>query len=201
MKIRGVLSHAGVYGLFQRMVGAERERRLYVERHVRPVAGDRVLDIGCGPADILHALPSVTYVGFDMSSSYIEAARRRFGARGQFEVGSISVELAGKYTGFDLVLANGVLHHLPDQGATALFELAKAALKPGGRLVTFDGCFVDNQSRIARFLLKKDRGEHVRNEAAYLKLATGVFGDVTATVTDDLLRVPYTHLVLECRRE
>ena len=201
MQLRDVLAHAGIYGMFQRMVGAERERRLYVERYVRPRVGDRVLDVGCGPADILDALPSVTYVGLDMSKEYIQAARKRFGSRGEFEIGVVDASRVGKYHGFDLVLANGVLHHLPDEDALALLQLAKAALNPGGRLVTFDGCFVEAQSPVARFLLKKDRGAYVRNKQAYLKLAAAVFSDITATVTDDLLRVPYTHLVLECRRE
>lgn len=201
MKFRNILAHAGVYEAFQRLVGAERERRLYVERYVRPQEGDRVLDVGCGPADILDALPSVTYVGFDMSRDYIQSARRKYGARGEFEVGTVNEAMIGKHNGFDLVLANGVLHHLPDKDATALFTLAKAALKPGGRLVTFDGCYVESQSSIARFLLKKDRGEHVRDKESYLSLAAGVFSDVIASVTDDLLRVPYTHLIMECRRE
>ncbi len=44
-------------------------------------------------------------------------------------------------------------------------RLARAALRPGGRLVTADGCYLDGQSRIARLLLKMDRGRHVRTEA------------------------------------
>jgi cyclopropane fatty-acyl-phospholipid synthase-like methyltransferase len=198
--IRDLLAQARVYSLFARIIGAERGRRLYIERHIRPRAGDRILDIGCGPADILAALPAVEYHGFDLSADYIASARKRFGTRGHFHVEAVNTELVKKYAGFDLVLATGVLHHLTDAEAVDLFRVAQAALKPGGRLVTLDGCFVDGQSAIARHLLKKDRGQFVRNEAAYLALARQVFTSVRSSVTTDLLRIPYTHVILECDR-
>lgn len=195
-----ILASARVYSLFARLVGAERGRRLYIERYIRPRAGDRLLDIGCGPGDILEALPAVEYHGFDLSADYIESARQRFGARGRFEVGALGGDLAGKYAGFDLALATGVLHHLTDAEALDLFRVAHAALKPGGRLVTLDGCYQAGQSPIARQMLRHDRGKHVREEAAYVALARQVFGDVTPVVTTDLLRIPYTHLVMACHR-
>jgi cyclopropane fatty-acyl-phospholipid synthase-like methyltransferase len=198
--IRNLLAQARFYSLFARIIGAERGRRLYIERHIRPRTGDRILDIGCGPADILAALPAVEYHGFDLSADYIASARKRFGERGHFHVEAVNAELVKKYAGFDLVLATGVLHHLTDAEAVDLFRVAQAALKPGGRLVTLDGCFVDGQSAIACHLLRKDRGQFVRNEAAYLALARQVFNSVRSSVTTDLLRIPYTHIILECDR-
>jgi len=197
--LRDILARARVYSCFSSLIGAERARRRHIERHIRPRAGDRVLDIGCGPADILEALPSVEYHGFDLSADYIESARKRFGTRGQFHVEAVNAELVKKYAGFDLVLAMGVVHHLTDAEALDLFRVAKSALKPGGRLVTLDGCFVDGQSPIARWLLGRDRGEFVRTEAAYVVLARQVFADVKPCLTTELLRIPYTHLVMECR--
>jgi SAM-dependent methyltransferase len=199
--LKDVLAQARVYSLFARVIGATRGRQLYVRRHIRPRSGDRILDIGCGPADILEALPAVEYHGFDVSPDYIASARKRFGERGHFHVEAVNAELVKKYSGFDLVLATGVLHHLTDAEAVDLFRVAKAALKPGGRLVTLDGCFVEGQSPVARRLLKRDRGEYVRHEAGYVALARQVFGSVKPFVTTDLLRIPYTHLILECQRE
>src|SRR5205823_889390 len=151
LMLREILAQARVYSLFSRLVGMKRGRRFHVERHIRPRVGDRILDIGCGPADILEALPVVEYHGFDLSADYIESARKRFGSRGHFRVEAVNAELVEKYAGFDLVLATGVLHHLTDAEAVDLFCVAKAALKPGGRLVTYDGCFVEGQSPIARY--------------------------------------------------
>ena len=38
----------------------------------------------------------------------------------------------------------------------------------------------------------------MRSPAEYERLAASVFGDVVCRVRKDLLRMPYTHCVLEC---
>jgi SAM-dependent methyltransferase len=198
--LKVLLAKPYIYSLFARLIGATRGRQLYVERLIRPHKSDLILDIGCGPADILDALPEVDYHGFDQSADYIASARKRFGVRGHFHVESVGRELVKKYADFDLVLAIGVLHHLTDPEAIELFNVAQAALRPGGRLVTLDGCFVEDQSPIARRLLKRDRGAYVREAATYIGLARQVFRDVQSCLTTYLLRIPYTHIVLQCRR-
>ena len=99
---------------------------------------------------------------------------------------------------FDVVIAHGVLHHLDDDAAATLFGVARRALKPGGRLVTFDGCFAEGQSALARLFLSLDRGRHVRSRDAYERLARGEFDQVESFVRHDLIRIPYTHLIMEC---
>ncbi len=197
---RKPLTLAGVYTSFQRFVGGSARTR-FVSEFLRPRATDRLLDIGCGPADILDHLPEgIDYVGFDLSGKYIEAARRRYGDRGQFHCQRVGASDVGQFGKFDLVLAHGVLHHLDDAEAGHLFELAAAALAPGGRLVTFDGCYVDRQSPIARRMLAWDRGKFVRQRVEYESLAEQNFVHVEAEVRHDLLRIPYTHLILQCRK-
>lgn len=175
-------------------------RAQYAQEYLRARPGERILDIGCGTAEILDYLPAgVHYIGFDLSADYIAAARARYGDRGRFHNEPVDVALAGRLGSIDLAMANGVLHHLDDAGAHALFELARKVLAPGGRLVTLDGCFVAGQSRIARFLLSRDRGRFVRTEDEYLRIARASFGSVTHGVRHDLLRIPYTLIIMECR--
>ena len=197
--MRSILGIPAIYSLFTNLVGGRRSCHRFVKDHIHPNIGDKILDIGCGPGNFLEFLPEVDYVGFDASPSYIEAAQRRFGNRGRF-----FCELVTRNTlqgeNFDLVLSNGVLHHLNDEEASQLFELAYSVLKPGGRLVTEDGCYVPGQSAIARYLLRLDRGRFVRDKEGYENLAKLHFTDTKTTIRHDLLRIPYTHIIMECTK-
>jgi SAM-dependent methyltransferase len=196
-----LLSLPAVYRCFRLAVMGD-SGRIYVSDYVKPVAGEKVLDMGCGPGDIMSYLPAVDYLGFDINADYIEAARERFGKRGRFFCGDVGLVAIDQEVGtFDLVMATGVLHHLDDGRAARLFELAYKALKPGGRLITYDGCYVAGQPRLARFVVSRDRGEFVRGCEDYARLAAGFFSKVEAFVRHDLLRIPYTHLIMRCHKQ
>lgn len=195
--IRSILSRPAVYELFSRLVGGERTRRTLVGQYVRPSAGDRILDIGCGPGELVTLLPAdVRYVGVDISAAYIERARDRFGSRAEFHVGDATTFSPGERR-FDLVLAMGVLHHLDDAQAEDLLQMAARALAPNGRVVTVDGVYAPGQSRIARAIIARDRGQHVRALDGYEALAGESFSTVHSVVRHDLLRMPYSLCILE----
>ena len=202
MKLKSILEQPFIYKLFSATVGAHHSISTFVNEYVRPVSGERILDIGCGPGKILDHLPQVDYFGFDFSPSYIESATRLYGHRGQFfcqRVSEAKVFLEHPQS-FDIVLAVGVLHHLDDAEAMQLFDIAKRALKKGGRLVTYDGCYLRDQSRAAKYLLSRDRGQFVRDKQGYTGLARSSFDDVRAFIRDDLLRIPYTHIIMVCTK-
>jgi SAM-dependent methyltransferase len=195
--MRSLLERPAVYSLFRRLVGRDSARSVYAREHLRLAPGQRVLDLGCGPGDILQFLPAVDYVGYDINPAYIERARKRFAGRGKFHCQAVDENLPVENP-FDVVIAHGVLHHLDDEAARALFRLARRALKPGGRLVTFDGCYAEGQPALARLFLSLDRGRHVRGRNAYEALARSAFEEVRSFVRHDLVRIPYTHLIMEC---
>jgi SAM-dependent methyltransferase len=186
-----------LYTVVQRLVGRGRAYPIVVQEHIRARTADRLLDIGCGPGDILRLLPDVDYVGFDVSAEYIEAARRTFGDRGEFHCVDVR-EASMKPGEFDVVLAMGVLHHLDDDGAHALLDLAERALRDGGRFVSVDPTLTPSQNPVARWLIRRDRGAHVRSPDGYQDLAASRFASVRLTIRTDLLRVPFTHAVMEC---
>ncbi len=195
-----VLNRAGVYGALQRLLLRSGSRERYVREFVRPFPGCRILDIGCGPADILEYLPVSIgeYAGFDMNPGYIEAARARWGGRGAFRCEKVEAATVGERGAYDIVLANGIVHHLDDAEARRLFEVARLALRPGGRLVTYDNVYVEGQHWFARWLIGRDRGKAVRRREAYEALARACFPRVEAAVLHDTLRVPYTILIMTC---
>jgi SAM-dependent methyltransferase len=196
--LRSVLNLPAVYSLFSSIVGGSKGRSLFVNTYIRPRAGDRVLDIGCGPGSLLPYLPGVFYIGFDSNFAYIETAKRRYAGVAEFRCLEVTRDAVGEGQ-FDIVIASAVLHHLDDRQSSELFQLAHTALRPAGRLITLDGCYVDGQSRFARFLLDRDRGRFVRNEGQYMKLARTAFQDIKVSIRHDLSRpVPYTHIILEC---
>lgn len=197
--VRSVLSIPAVYQIWASALGGPTCVKTLVEEYIRPESDARILDIGCGPGTLVPYLPQSGYFGFDLSAEYIEQARKRF-PKAEFRCERVSKFALSQTQSFDLAVASGIVHHLDDAEAKQLFQTAYHALKPGGRLVTVDGVFTKDQSPAARWLLTRDRGEHVRGVENYLKIAGLVFHDVKATVRNDLLRIPYTHLILECVR-
>src|SRR5207249_12254641 len=124
----------------RRVVGGGGLWRTYLETYVAPIPGGKVLDIGCGAAEVLQYLPQVDYTGVDHSEKYIRSAQARYGNRGRFWFGDVSrVALEQERGTFSLALATGVVHHLNDTQASDLFSLARRALRPHGRLHTVTG--------------------------------------------------------------
>jgi len=92
------------------------------------------------------------------------------------------------------------LHHLDDQEALTLFEIASQALADGGSIITIDPCFTPGQSKIARWLIEHDRGQNVRDEKSYRELAKPFFSSISSIPRHDMLHVPYTYLFMTCTK-
>ena len=195
--VRKVLSVPWVYELAQRLLGAHAFRKSFVEQFFSPYNVDSVLDIGCGPAEILSYLPDVEYHGFDISSEYINQARDSFGDRGVFYDKELDEDDIDAMPEFDVVLMIGVLHHLDDEVAKNILSLARRALKDGGRLLTIDPVFAPGQNPIARYLVSKDRGQNVRVEEEYRRLVDGCFSQCSVEIKHRRW-IPYTHCIMEC---
>jgi trans-aconitate methyltransferase len=95
-----------------------------------PVAGERILDLGCGDGSLTERLVDrgVSVVGVDASPEMIAAARAR-GLDARL-MDATNLMFQGE---FDAVFSNAVLHWIHDQDAV-LSGVARA-LRPGGRFV------------------------------------------------------------------
>jgi SAM-dependent methyltransferase len=190
-----------LYNLFQDAIGGNALRRRFIQGHVRAKTGDKVIDIGCGPAQILPWLPDVEYLGFDVNRAYIASAKRRHRGKGTFVLGDAkSLWDDSRFRNADIVIGLGILHHLGDGDAAHCIRFAHHALKHGGRFVCLDACWVANQGNLSRYVMSRDRGQNVRTEQAYRHLAAKVFKKVDSWVDTKPMRIPYVTVVLECQK-
>jgi SAM-dependent methyltransferase len=201
MRIRDILEHPLAYQYFQEAGGFFGARGKAIERFLPLLENERVADVGCGPGFIVGELPkTLTYVGFDTDQRYIDYATKRFaGPNITFFCESYDQNSAAREGPFDVVMLNGLLHHLPDDEALETIRTIHGSLRPGGRLFTLDGCYVRGQSWIARMMLKYDRGEYVRNRSSYRALVDTVFNKVEVHIDHSLSWFPYTWIVMVAR--
>jgi len=194
--MKHLLENPALYQLYQEIGGFHGGRVSMIREYLDIHPGARVIDIGCGPGHIVRDLPDgIDYFGFDIDERSITFANRHFGDRGTFSTRLFDAEAANELAGADVVMMNGVMHHIPDTGLTETLCHIRHALRPGGWLFTADGCYTPGQSRLVKWLLDNDRGEHVRDEAGYRRLLEGVFSQVEMHVREDCSRLPYTFAI------
>jgi SAM-dependent methyltransferase len=194
--MKQILKHPEIYQLYQEFGGFFGARVKAIRDYLPIRAGERVIDIGCGPGHIVRHLPAgIDYAGFDIDGPSIAYARRRFGAHGRFEQRLFDAAAVREFGPADLVMMNGVMHHIDDAVLAALLADIRAVLKPGGRLFTLDGAYAPGQSRVAKWLLDNDRGVHVRSAEGYRRLLEEAFGAAAMHVRSDYSRMPYTFAI------
>lgn len=198
---RRILSHPLVYCGLRDVLGLNRWLQRYVRTHVHPRNGDRVLDVGCGTGEIVRYLAGTNYTGIDRHRPYIEFAARNFGDKGRFVCADLADCLDDFRGDFDIVTANGLLHHVDDELAAGLFAMGRAALRPGGRMITVDPCHFDGQPKLARFVIDRDRGRNVRRPEEYAALAGKMFSRVSSRLWAGYTPVPFSVAIVECTRD
>ena len=196
--INNVLNLPFFYRTYSTIVGSNRFRTILSKDYICAKKHDKILDIGCGTGDILQFLPEVTYYGFDMNRDYIKTAKKVYNNKGFFFCKKVTKNAFNKNLLFDIVLAIGILHHLNDENAMNLLFLAKKVLKPSGKLITADGCYLKKQSLITRFLLSQDRGRYIRSVENYKNLSNKFFPKISTDIREDLLYIPSTVLIMKC---
>src|SRR3954447_612345 len=162
-------------------------RRSQVRDALAPRAGERILDVGCGPgfycADLAEVAGSI--VGVDQSEAMIGLARRRCAALRNVSLHVADATALGVEDGeFDAAFSVQVFEYVPDTAA-GLSELHRA-LRPGGRVLVWDtdwATFAMQDDELTR-RVHRAWGEHLAHRSLPRTLAGSLrkagFEDVRA---------------------
>lgn len=204
--LKKLLAFSRLYEFFQNhLLGGKKARRWLAKNIWKLKGGETVVDLGCGSGTVLEYMPpDIDYVGVDISESYIRAARKKFSERGRFFLGNVSDFLNQQDLPIrtaDVVLSNGLLHHLPDDEVIEVLEHTKRIMKPHGRLVCLEAAYLAHQTRLSKWIVSTDRGRFVRSEQEWKELLSRAFNNYSTWILTGLIRIPYTHIVIECVNE
>ncbi|MBI5181710.1 MAG: class I SAM-dependent methyltransferase [Nitrospirae bacterium] len=142
-----------VYRLWQAPF-AERKLAPFLA-HVDVMLLRRVLDVGCGPGTNARHFLQCDYLGVDSNPAYIRDAERRFGPR--FRVVDVTTMRIVPGQGFDAIIANSLLHHLPDDAVDRLLAHLATLLSDDGAVHILDLVLPD-RLLVSRLLARLDRG-------------------------------------------
>ena len=111
-----------------------------------PLAGMRVLDVGCGQADLLgflleQGIEPAHYTGLEMIPASVRAARRKKYERCEILKGDFVREPEKLAVGADVVIFSGSLNTLP---GPPFYRALRAAWKAAGSALVFN--FLSSQS-------------------------------------------------------
>ena len=198
MRFVKIFDIAFLYRLFQFSVSRNNTLEVIRDEVLRPDGVRHVLDFGCGIG--YHALefPNANYLGIEPLESCIRKANEMYSGKDRtFVLGDHKKLREIEDSSYDLVIAIGVLHHIDNQIMKEFIVESYRILRPGGRLTTFDPVIHNSQSKISKWVVKKDRGQWVRDVTEYTAPLEPVFGCTpTIEIYTGLLRIPYDHLCM-----
>lgn len=112
--------------------------------------GGRVLDLGCGTADVTirfaRAYPAATLEGVDGAQAMLRLGREAVGRAGlepRISLHLLRLPAEGVETGYDAVISNSLLHHLSEPAT--LWQAVARAGRPGAAVLVMDLLRPDSQ--------------------------------------------------------
>lgn len=131
--------------------------------------GARLLDVGCGLGQlgVFAARHGYRYVGLDPEPAMLEFCREQRRLEGVTFAFGGTREAAALVGPDDIVVLNGVAHHIDD---AELAAFTGAARRARGLILLDHWRDPERTPRLTRLLQDHDRGRHVRDYAAFASL-------------------------------
>jgi SAM-dependent methyltransferase len=131
-----------------------------------------IIDVGCGPGRLTHKIgklgPEYFTYGLDISESFIKFAKdnKPFGNQGHFLCEDFTNPPSNSFlpTG-EIILMQGVLHHVHGEDRAKFLQRSFDLLKPGGILIIGDEFVKDYESEEERILNVAKFYLHIIDEA------------------------------------
>mgnify|MGYP001453371020 FL=1 len=188
-----------VYRIIQYIMSGTSFRNSIIKKNIKK-NNLKILDIGCGPAQILEQIPRCDYYGYDIDQRSIQYAKKKYRKKNyHFYCKKFNKTEIKKLPKFDFVIFFGILHHLSNKEADKMLTLCKRIMKKNSKLLTEDPILVEKQNIIAKFLIEKDRGINVRQKKEYINLLKKHFKKIKNKVTHQFF-IPYTWFTTICSK-
>ncbi len=163
--INRILSNPLVYRLHA--AGVDRYKRAAIRRIRNDFSGLKVLDLGCGTGNSTPLFSGADYTGIDLSEVYIKLARKKFPAH-TFLAGDAGTIDWGE--GYDVILINSLLHHLPDNKVFQIADKAARALTDTGIVILQEPLRPRDNEWYHCLMMRLDRGNYFRTLGAWKDL-------------------------------
>jgi 2-polyprenyl-3-methyl-5-hydroxy-6-metoxy-1,4-benzoquinol methylase len=198
-KIYNFINSPLVYRIIQYIMSGTSFRNSIIKKNIKK-SNLKILDIGCGPAQILEQIPRCDYYGYDIDQRSIQYAKKKYRKKNyHFYCKKFNKTEIKKLPKFDFVIFFGILHHLSNKEADKMLTLCKRTMKKNSKLLTEDPILLEKQNIIAKFLIEKDRGINVRQKKEYINLLKKHFKKIKNKVTHQFF-IPYTWFTTVCSK-
>ena len=198
-QIYNFINNPLIYKIIQGVMSGTSFRNSIIKKNITK-SNLKILDIGCGPAQIIEHLPQCDYYGYDIDQRSIQYAKKKYYQKNfHFYCKKFNKTELKKLPKFDFIIFFGILHHLSNKEVHEILKLCKKIMKKNSKLLTGDPIFLENQNLIAKFLIKKDRGLNVRKKQEYLALLKNHFKKIKNKVTHQYF-IPYTWFTTICSK-
>ena len=198
-QIYNFINNPLIYKIIQGVMSGTSFRNSIIKKNITK-KNLKILDIGCGPAQILEHIPQCDYYGYDIDRRSIQYAKKKYHQKNyHFYCKKFNKTELKKLPKFDFIIFFGILHHLSNKEVHEILKLCKKIMKKNSKLLTEDPIFLKNQNIIAKFLIKKDRGLNVRKKQQYIDLLKKHFKKIKNKVTHQYF-IPYTWFTTICSK-